>query len=176
MFVLTPVQRPQPPFWSRVATFLRKYILAPLPILLVVAAAIVLTALGVKGVKIGGLLGALTGKKPVKAIEKANSIPVGRVRPDGSLIPQGEPDSKGLTQAIVVPIEKPGLFESPNTVRIKPPGEDKPIEVEVPDGVDPKDVQSVVIVAPKVYAVTVKDGSGISAERIEDLLKKYGAR
>src|SRR5690606_28813760 len=119
--VLTPRPPKPPSFWARLGQLARKYILAPLPALILVAVAIVLVMLGVRNVKIGGLLGKLLGKEPPKkAIERANSIPADRVRPDGSLIPQGKPDSKGISQAIVVPIEKPGIFENPTTVRIVP--------------------------------------------------------
>jgi hypothetical protein len=46
--------------------------------------------------------------------------------------------------------------------------------VVLPDGVKAKDVDRVIIVKPDVYAVTVKDKSGVSAKEVDDLLAEYG--
>jgi len=148
---------------------------APGIALIIVAGAVLLVCIGFKNIQIGGLLGKLFGKKDPKdnAIGVANSIPSGRVDSYGKLIPQGVPDSHGMTQAVVVPIDKPGLFSNPNHVSFTPPGETKPVEVQLPVGVKANDVEHVVIVKPSTFTVTVKDSSGIKASQIDDLLKKY---
>lgn len=160
--------------WRWTKTIARK-LLAPGVALLVIVGAVLLVALGFKELQIGGLLGKLFGKPDParKAIDIANTIPKGRVDENGNLIPVGQPDSKGIKQVQVVPIEEPGLFSDPSTVKIKPPGAEEPIEVKLPDGVKAKDVDSVVIVSPEVTAVTVKDTSGVSAKTVDDLLAKY---
>lgn len=155
--------------------YLKKFLLGPGGALIVVIVAILLAMVGVKNFQVGGLLGKLLGKKPKdKAIDKANSVSEDRVDANGKVIPKGVPDSKGITQAIVVPIKEPGIFSDPKTVKFVPPGEKKAVEVELPDGVSNKDVEKVVVVKPKVYAVTVKDTSGIEAKTVDDLLAKYG--
>lgn len=174
----SPPKNPDPPDPSLLAklwAFVRKYLIAPIPVLLLVIGAALLIAMGVKNVQIGGLIGKLLGKKVTeKAIDVANSIPPGRVLEDGSLIPIGEPDSKGITQAKVVAIEKPGIFSDPKTIKVTPPGATKPIEVVVPDGVKAKDVEQVVVVNHKVTHVTVKNDSAVKAKDVDDLLAKYG--
>lgn len=155
--------------------WIRKYLLAPLPALLLVAGAIVLVLLGVKNVKIGGLLAKLFGKpEGQKAIDVANSIPEDRVGKDGKLIPPGTADSQGMTQAVVVPVDTGGLFSDPNVVKVTPPGETKPIVVQLPEGVKSDDVHQVLVVRPDVVAVTVKDSSKVTAKKVDDLLAKYG--
>lgn len=170
-------------FWQSVWAHLKvilKWVatklLAPGVALLLVIGAIVLVALGFKDLQIGGLLGKLFGKPDPgkKAIDVANTIPKDRVDPNGNLIPIGQPDSKGDTQIQVVPIEQPGLFSNPDTVKYTPPGQTEPVEVQLPDGVKAKDVESVVVVQPEVTVVTVKDNTGLSTSRIDDLLAKYG--
>jgi hypothetical protein len=156
--------------------WIRKYLLAPLPALILVAVAIVLVILGFKNIQIGGLLGKLFGKpEGQKAIDVANSVPDHRVDKNGNLIPIGTPDSKGITQAVVVPVETGGLFSDPTIVKVTPPGEDKPIVVHLPDGVKDSDVHQVVIVKPNVVAVTVKDSSKVTTQTVDDLLTKYGS-
>lgn len=172
----TPPPPIEPSRWQKAWALLRKYVLGPLPALLLVVGACVLALLGVKNLQIGGLLGKLLGKAPGpqhKAIELANSVPAGRVREDGSLIPLGVPDSKGITQAKVLPIEKPGLLSDPRVVKVTPPGSSKPIEVQVPDGIKAKDVEHVVVVTPEVIAVAVKSSSPIKAQDVDDLVAKY---
>jgi hypothetical protein len=78
-----------------------------------------------------------------------------------------------MTQAVVVPIKNPGMFSNPDTVVFTPPGETKPVEVQLPDGVKAKDVDTVVVVKPEKFVVTVKDKSGIPAKKVDDLLNKY---
>ena len=164
-------------FWGRMKSVFRWIglnLLAPGAALVVVLVAILLVAMGAKELQIGGLLAKLFGKKdPEKAIDVANSVPPGRVDKDGKLIQPGTPDSKGDTQAVVVPIKEPGLFSNPNTVEFTPSGADKPIEVQLPDGVKAKDVDKVVVVQPGKFVVTVKDDSGVTASKVDDLLKKY---
>lgn len=174
-------EAPQPSFGEKVKSTLHwcaTTFLAPGLALLVVIGAVLLASIGFKDLQIGGLLSKLFGKTPPgKAhLEVANSIPAGRVDKDGKLIPIGTPDSKGMTQVAVVPIEDTGgLFSNPNTVKITPPGETKPIEVALPVGVKAKDVDKVVIVQPEKLVVTVKDDSGIQATQIDDLLAKYSS-
>ena len=149
----------------------------PLGALLLVLVAFLLVAMGFKELQIGGLLGKLLGKKDPDSdttIDVANSVDPDRIGPDGKLIQPGTPDSKGDTQAVVVPIQDPGLFSNPDTIKFTPPGEDKPIEVVLPDGVKNKDVHQVIVVKPNVVVVTVKDNSGIPAAKVDDLLKKFG--
>jgi hypothetical protein len=179
-----PAPQPQGPgfwatVWEHIKTILRwigTKLVAPGVALVIVIVAVLLVAIGWKELQIGGLLGKLFGKKDPehKAIDIANTVPEGRVDKDGKIIPIGQPDSKGDVQAQVVPIDEPGLFSNPDTVTFTPPGADKPVEVQLPDGVKAKDVDTVVIVKPSVIAVTVKDDSKIPAQTVDDLLKKYG--
>jgi hypothetical protein len=182
-----PVQQPAPPpepgfgqvVKARALTILKwlsRVLVAPGVSVLLVVGAVLLVAMGLKNVQIGGILGLLFGKKKPEheAIDVANSIPAGRVDANGKLIPEGQADSKGMTQAVVVPIQNPGIFSNPDTVVFTPPGQDKPVEVKLPDGVKAKDVEQVIVVQPQKFVVTVKDSSGISAQHVNDLLKKYG--
>ncbi len=165
--------------WDKTKTVLlwcKLHLLAPGAALFVVLVGILLASMGMKQLQIGGLLGRLFGKKEPdhKVIDVANSIDPDRVDPNGNLIQPGTPDSKGDTQVVVVPIKDPGLFSNPNTVVFTPPGKAEPIEVTLPDGVQSKDVDKVVVVQPGQFVVTVKDDSGVSASHVDDLLKKYG--
>ncbi len=166
-------------FWAAVLKTLKWLavkLLAPGVAVLIVIGAILLIAIGFKELQIGGLLARLFGKpEPGKrVIDIANTIPKDRVDANGNLIPIGKPDSKGDTQVRVVPIKEPGLFSNPDTVEFVPPGKKEPVEVKLPDGVKAKDVDSVVIVSPEITVVTVKDNTGLSTQRIDDLLEKYG--
>jgi len=156
--------------------WLAKVLVAPGIAVVIVVGALLLIAFGIKNLQIGGLLGKLFGKKSPekKALEAANTVPKGRVDANGKIIPQGTPDSKGMIQAVVVPIENPGLFSNPGTVKFTPPGQEKPIEIQLPDGIKAKDVEKIIIMQPEKFVVTVKDSSGIKADTIENLLKKYG--
>lgn len=166
---------PRRPILASLCRFIRRYLIAPLPVLLLVVGAALLIAMGAKNVQIGGLLGKLLGKKVTqKAIDIANSIPPERIGSDGSLIPIGKPDSKGMVQAHVVAIEQPGIFSDPKTVKVTPPGADEPIEVAVPDGVDANEVAQVVVIASKVTGVVVKNDSLVKGKEIDELLAKYG--
>lgn len=174
-----PDQTNEPTFWQAVWIWIKRvarWVLAPLPAILLVAGAIILVAFGSKNVQIGGILGKLFGRETPdnKALDKANTIPEHRVDKDGQLIPVGQPDSKGITQAQVVPIQPTGLFSNPDHVQIIPPGETKPISVQLPDGVKSKDVDKVVVINNKPIVVTVTDKSGIPAESIDRLIEKYG--
>lgn len=172
----------EPTFWQVVQTktmvalkWLAKVLVAPGVALILVAIAVALVALGVKNIQIGGILGWLFGKKKPEAtaIDVANSVPTDRVDTNGRIIPQGEPDSKGMTQAVVVPIQNPGIFSNPDSVRFEDPHTSKVTEVTLPDGVKAKDVDKVVVIQPSEFVVTVKDTSGISAKHIDTLLSKY---
>ncbi len=170
----------QPTFWGSVRAALRWLAVkigAPGVALLVVAIGVFFAAIGWKELQIGGLLSKLLGSKPDSKAESdaVNTIPPGRVGANGQLIPQGTPDSKGDTQAIVVPIKEPGLFSNPDTVKFTPPDGEKTVEVRLPDGVKSRDVENVVVVKPNVYVVAVKDNSGVSTKTIDDLLSKYGS-
>lgn len=167
----------EPSFWAKAGAWAKKYLLAPLPILIIVVVGIILVALGFKNIQIGGLIGKLLGRdggKGNKAIDKANSIPEDRVDKDGNFIPIGEADSKGLTQAKVVPIKEPSIWDDPNKVTIEDPDGGDDIDVILPDGVKAKDVDKVLIVKPEVHVVTVRDSSPVSASDVDDLLAKYG--
>jgi hypothetical protein len=122
------------------------------------------------------VLGKLFGKKnpEKKAIDVANSVPEDRVDAKGKLIPQGKPDSKGMTQAVVVPIKDPGVFSNPDTVVFQPPDEPKPVEIQLPVGVKARDVDKVVVVKPEKFVITVKSESKVPAKSVDDLLAKYG--
>ena len=165
--------------WAKLVAFSKRaarVLVAPGVALLLIVGAVVLVAMGLKNVQIGGLLGMLFGKKKPEhtAIDTANSVPEGRVDSGGKIIPIGEPDSKGMTQAVVVPIQNPGIFSNPDHIVFTPPGETKPVEVQLPDGVKAKDVEQVIVVQPQKFVVTVKDKSGITAKNVDDLLRKYG--
>lgn len=162
--------------WQRLWRWTKRYLLAPLPAFIVIIVALVLIGLGVKNIQIGGLLGKLFGHKPPegkKAVDVANTIPEDRVDSSGKVIQPGTPDEKGLTQAVVVPIEPPGMFSNPDKVVIQHPEDGKKVVVDLPTGVKAKDVDKVVVVNPKIVAVTVKDKSKVPAKKVDDLLKKY---
>lgn len=152
-----------------------KWILGPGAALIVVAVVLVLVFFGVRNLQVGGLLSKLLGKKDgKKVVDIINNPPPERVDSEGKIIPPGTPDSKGSTQAVVVPLEKPGIFDDPTQVKVIPPGATKPMKIDLPDGVEASDVDKVVIVQPEVVAVTVKSDSTVSATDVEDLLAKYG--
>lgn len=111
-------------------------------------------------------LRSLAGKKPT--IEKANTIPPGRTREDGLPIPMGEPDSKGLTQAPVQQLELPGILEPKTSV-----GVGGVHSVDLPEGVKPSDVDTVVIAQPRVDRVKVEDRSAVTKEELERVLDRY---
>lgn len=165
--------------WDHVVTAAKwvwRVLGAPIVLVVLVIGAGLLVAAGMKNLQIGGLIGALFGKKsPEKTvIDVANSVAKDRVDSNGKLIPVGQADEHGMTQAAVVPIANPGLFSNPDTVTFTPPGpEAKPVEVKLPTGVKSSDVEHVIVVQPDKFVVTVKDSSGISAQRVDDLLKKY---
>jgi len=164
------------PFLAKAWVWIKRYLLAPLPALIIVAVALLLVAVGFKDIQIGGLLAKFFGKpEGKKAIDVANSVPDHRVDANGSLILIGTPDSKGITQAVVVPVETGGLFSDPTVVKVTPPGETKAITIHLPDGVKSGDVHQVVIVSPEIVAVTTKDNSKVTVGQVEDLLKKYGS-
>jgi hypothetical protein len=176
------VPPPLPPLWQEIkkqvvtaCRWLAKIFVAPGIALVVIAIAVLLIVFGFKNVQIGGLLGKLFGKKNPedRDIDIANTVPEDRIDKDGKIILQGQPDSKGITQAVVVPIENPGLFSNPSTVSFKPPGGEKPVEIKLPDGVRAKDVDKVVVIKQNQFVVMVKDSSGIKAEKIDSLINKY---
>lgn len=163
--------------FQRAWGFVRRWLLAPLPALLLIAGAGILFLLGAKNIQIGGLLGKLFGKKvvasdPKVAVQVANSVPDKRIDANGNLLPLDTPDSTGQSQAKVVPIQEPKLFGDPSKVTILPSDGD-PVEVDLPDGVRAKDVDKVILAEPSNLIVTVKDTSGISASAVDDLLTKY---
>lgn len=177
---MTAETTPEPTFLQAAWTWIKRAartIAAPLPAILLVVGAILLIALGVKNVQIGGLLAKLFGKEDKggpKAIDVANTVPADRVDKNGNLIPIGTPDSKGITQAQVVPIQQPGMFDDPTEVKVVPPGQTEPIVVKLPDGVKASDVDKVVVVKPEVYAVSVRSSSSVTGKDVDDLLAKYG--
>lgn len=177
-----PTEAPSSSFWKLSWEWIKKtarYLAAPLPALILIAVAIVLVILGVKNIQIGGLLAKLFGKQPgtddgKKVIGVSNSIPTDRVDSQGNLLPPGTPDSKGLTQAKVLPLERPGLFDDPTKVKTLPTDGSDPIILDLPDGVKAKDVDKVIVLKPNIYTVTVKDSSKVTGTDVDELLKKYG--
>jgi len=169
-------------FFSKLWSIIRKIspkVLGPFAALAVLVIAVVLVSMGFKELQIGGVLGKLLGKKggatPDRGptVETANSIDPKRVGPDGKLIPEGDPDQKGDTQAVVVPIQPPGLFSDPGTVVFTAPGDSQPTTVVLPEGVKNSQVDQVVVINPTTVAVTVKDNTGVPASEVDELLKKY---
>lgn len=151
-------------------------LLGPIGAVLLIVVALVLVSMGFKELQIGGLLSKLLGRKSpsTSPVDVANTVPPSRVDSTGKIIPPGTPDQKGDVQAVVVPIKDPGLFSNPTTVTFIPPGQTAPVTIDLPTGVKNSDVAQVIVVKPEVYAVTVKDDSGISAQHVDELLKKYG--
>jgi len=160
---------------SKVWPWIRHYLVAPLPIILVVVGAIILVIFGAKNVQIGGILSRLTGRKQegTRAVDAVNSISQHRITPDGLVIQPGLADEKGLTQAVVVPIEKPGIFSNPDQVTILNQDK-KPIIIDLPTGVKARDVDKVLVLSPEIHVVTIKDSSPIQARDVDNLLNKYG--
>lgn len=150
-------------------------VLGPILVVLLVIVAVILVSMGFKELQIGGLIGRLLGRNsPQKgSVDVTNTIDPNRVGPDCKLIQPNTPDTKGQTQAVVVPINEPGLLSDPNKVVFTPPGADKPIEVILPDVVTSSDVAQVVVIEPNVTVVTVRDSSGVPTSKIDDLLRKY---
>lgn len=157
--------------WAKVVEFLRRSWLKILIAVVVVALVVMLLA-GLRA-NVDPLLSRLRDKdKPyVKAVGIANSVPPGRIGADGKPIPVGTPDEVGMTQAVVVPVQPPGPFQGDGFVDVIPPGKD-PIRVQLPTGVKAADVETVIIVKPNVVAVSVRDDSGVSPERVDDLLAR----
>lgn len=174
----TLVEVDKPTLMSKTWVWLKKAgrsVLAILPAVIIGIVALVAIVLGAKNLQLGGLFAKLFGgDKPngQKAIDKANSIPKDRVDKDGRITPIGTPDSQGITQAKVLEIERPGVFDRDDQVKIV--DGDEEIVVDLPDGVKAKDVERVIIVKPKVYVVEVKDSSKVTATDVDDLLAKYG--
>ena len=169
-------------FFAGIWFFIKKIspkVLGPLAAIVVIVISAILVTMGFKELQIGGILGKLLGKKGSTnpdqgpTVETSNTVDPKRVGPDGKLIPQGTPDSNGDTQAVVVPIQPPGLFSDPGTVTYLAPGDTKPTVVPLPTGITNKQVDQVIVVQPNVVAVTVKDKSGVSAQTVDDLLNKY---
>lgn len=48
--------------------------------------------------------------------------------------------------------------------------------MDIPDGVRPSDVDTVVIAQPRVHRVTVSDSSGVTKEELEGVLDRYRSR
>lgn len=166
-------------FWARLVAIFRWIglnLLAPVVAALVLIGGVMLMAMGAKELQIGGLLNRLLGKvtPEKKAIDVANSVPSSRVNEQGQIIPIGQADNRGYTQAVVVPVQEPGLLSDPTVVKVLPPEQSEPIEIELPKGVTSKDVHQVIQVTPETFVVTVTDASGIPASKIDDLLAKYG--
>lgn len=155
-----------------------RWVLGPGAAILVVIAGLgALVFLG-KLVPLGQLFDWLTGrdKKPgdQQAVEVVNHPPEDRTQ-NGKPIEPGTPDPKGQTQAVVVPIQTPGLFDRQDQVKFTPKGSDKPVVVDLPTGVQASDVKAVVVVKPNVVAVTVASSSKVTTKQVDDLLSKYGS-
>lgn len=152
--------------WDRVKgaaksfyTWFARYPLALMVAVLIIAGVAVALMLGVGDrFNVGGLLGRLFGRKaePEDRILVANKVPKKRVDEDGEQIPIGTPDSKGIVQRPVEVLEQPtNPFRDKTKLKIKTPeGAEKTIDL--PDGVEDKDVDKVFQIQPKVYKVEVK--------------------
>jgi hypothetical protein len=167
-------------WWAATKQWTLKYgpkVLGPIAALVVVVGGFLLLTMGFKELQVGGLLSKLLGKKskPIKVVDLANTVDKDRIGKDGRVILPGVPDSKGQTQAVVVPIKEPGLLSDPKTVEFVSPGDTKPTKVDLPDGVTNREVASVIVIKPEVVAVTVKDTAKkpVTAKQIEEILKKY---
>lgn len=153
-----------------------KWVLGPGAAILVVLAGLGCLIFVGRLIPLGQLFEALVGKvkRPgeQEVLDVVNHPPPNRIA-DGKVIQPGAPDPKGLTQAVVVPIEMPGLFDRQDQVKYTPAGHDKPILVDLPTGVKASDVKAIVVVRPNVVAVTVDSRSGVTTSQVQDLLKKY---
>lgn len=86
----------------------------------------------------------------------ADTVDSDRISSEGRRILPGEPDERGQTQAVVVPIEDPGLFGgSKDTVKFTDPN-GKPIEVPLPVGVTNSEVSTVAVIQPVISKVKVE--------------------
>lgn len=174
----------QPGFWSAfwagmksVFRWVGTKLVAPGVAVVIVIVAVVLVAMGFKELQVGGLLQKILGIKGLNTtpVDVASIVPAGRVDPNGKVIPAGISDSGGMTQVFVVPLQAPGLLSNPSTVTFMPPDSDKPVTIDLPTGVKNTDVSQVIVVSPGMYAVTVKDTSGIPSQTVDDLLRKYSS-
>lgn len=110
----------------------------------------------------------LSGKSQT-SIEIANSIDPDRIDHNGNLIPIGAVDTNGMVQGKVVEIDR----VEDNSVIIK--DGDVEVSIPLPTGVTEKDLDKVVVLTPGQFIVTVKSTSTISAQNIDDILKRYSA-
>jgi hypothetical protein len=161
--------------WKAVA----RWVLGPGAAILVIIGGLLLLVFVGKLIPLGQVFDWITGrdKKPgdQRAVDVVNHPPEDRTK-DGKPIEPGTPDSKGQTQAVVVPIETPGLFDRQDQVRYTPTGTDKPVVVDLPTGVQASEVKAVVVMTPRIVAVTVASTSKATPLQVEDLLKKYGTK
>jgi len=166
------------PFWVKLWGGLKRVVrtlLSSVPALILMVVATILIILRVRGIQMGGLFDKLLGRNGAdhpKAAHKVDAVPEDRVDAAGNLIPIDTPDSQGVTQARVVRIEQPGVFDRSDQVKALDGG--VPVVVELPDGVKARDVDKVLVIKPDVYAVTIKNTSRISRTDVDTLLLKYG--
>lgn len=157
-------------FLSGVASWMAKY---PLAVLLLVLTGIAVVVLSVFGRTLGPntLLGKLLKRQESGRDEKKdrNGPPEDRKDKDGNPIRPGESDDKGFVQAPAEEMDEPGLFDDKGSVVVKKPdgGDSK---VPLPTGVEPGDVRDVIVVQPDAKQ-TKNNDKGVDAGKVLDILK-----
>lgn len=156
-------------FFKIIGTWCIRYPIATaLTILLVITSIFVLIS-GVAS-QIGGILGSILSKKKE---DTRNIPPEERRKSDGALILPGESDEQGFVQAsITTQIADPSILSNPSNIVITHPDKEK-IVIDLPTGVENKDVQEVIEVKPDVHEIRNKD-TGIKSTDLNDLIKKLG--
>lgn len=116
---------------------------------------------------IGGLLGKLWNKPKENP---KNSVDEDRKNPSGNPIEPGEPDKKGFVQVPTsVEINDPGILGDKNTVVVKDP-EQGEIVVQLPTGIENKDVAEVTEVETEVTEIKNND-KGTDVSGLKDALR-----
>jgi hypothetical protein len=132
----------------------------------------VFAAIFKQDMQIGGILDKLWGRKRKSDHDVRAVPPKDRIDDKGNPIEPGDSDKDGWVQAPEIPIKKPSIFDSPDTIKIIHP-EKGEIEVKLPEGVKNKDVAKVVIIAPNIIEVRNKDKPKIDVDKLlEDLRRK----
>lgn len=150
--------------------FLIKYPYAIAATVCVVIFAVV-AAIFRQNIQIGGILDKLWGRERPTGHDVRAVPPKDRVDEKGIPIKPGDSDDGGWVQAPEIEIKKPGIFDSPDTIKIIHP-EKGEIEVKLPEGVKNKDVEKVVVIAPNMVEVRNKDHSKVDAKKLLEDLKK----
>ena len=153
-------------FFRSVGRWFIRYPIAATISIIVIVVAVILTVVG-KDIQIGGLLGKLFGRE---SKPNARGIPPKeRVNEDGTPILPGESDDRGFVQSPALKtIKTPGLFDDPKTITIVHPDKGD-VKIDLPKGVENKDVREVVEIEPDVYEVRNND-SGVDLNDLLDVL------